>query len=181
MHKLNQQYINDEEPESPTPCLSDPERWHPDEQQPDPVAIAACWSCHFQPRCARRALSLQAEFGIWGGYRLAPGPGLARSREQLRIVSGLEVGPPASPGAAVLLELQQPQITAAATDNDAVTATTVGAKMTEPAAASPAAPDITPIVEDAARVVALRARPASRYCRPRPLPGVTHRVPAQAG
>lgn len=188
MHKLNQQYINDEEPESPTPCLSDPERWHPDEQQPDPAAIAACWSCHFQSRCARRALSLHAEFGIWGGYRLAPGPGLARSRQQLHIVAGLEVGPPASPGAAVLLELQQPHTTAAPTDNGATAAmtvnaemTTVDAEMTEPSAASPAAPDITSPIEDAASVVALHARPTPRYCRPRPLPGVTHRVPAQAG
>lgn len=188
MHKLNQQYINDEEPESPTPCLSDPERWHPDEQQPDPAAIAACWSCHFQSRCARRALSLHAEFGIWGGYRLAPGPGLARSRQQLHIVAGLEVGPPASPGAAVLLELQQPHTTAASADNGATDAmtvdaemTTVDAEMTEPSAASPAAPDITSPIEDAASVVALHARPTPRYCRPRPLPGVTHRVPAQAG
>lgn len=180
MHKLNQQYINDEEPESPTPCLDDPERWHPDEQQPDPAAIAACWSCHFQSRCARRALSLHAEFGIWGGYRLAPGPGLARSRQQLRIVAGLEVGPPASPGAAVFLELQQPQIKPAPADSDAAAATTVGADMTEPAVA-PADAVITPLVEDTATVVALHARPTPRYCRPRPVPGVTRRVPAQAG
>ncbi|EUA17285.1 transcription factor WhiB domain protein [Mycobacterium xenopi 3993] len=36
--------------------------------------MAACWSCHFQRGCARRALAQPLpEFGIWGGYRLAPG------------------------------------------------------------------------------------------------------------
>lgn len=180
MHKLNQQYINDEEPESPTPCLYDPERWHPDEQQPDPAAIAACWSCHFQSRCARRALSLHAEFGIWGGYRLAPGPGLARSRQQLRIVAGLEVGPPASPSAAVLLELQRPHDDPAPADSDAAAATKLGTDMTEPVV-TPTDPVITPLVEDNASVVALHPRSTPRYCRPRPAPSVGRRVSAQAG
>ena len=87
-----------DEPERPTPCLYDPERWHPDEQLPDPEAVAACWSCFFQSRCALKALATAAEFGIWGGYRLAPGPGLARTRAQLAIVAGREMGPPVSPG-----------------------------------------------------------------------------------
>lgn len=87
-----------DEPERPTPCYYDPERWHPDEQQPDPAAMAACWSCFFQSRCALKALNTHAEFGIWAGYRLAPGPGLERSRKQLAIIAGLEVGPPAPPG-----------------------------------------------------------------------------------
>jgi hypothetical protein len=88
-----------QEPERITPCRYDPERWHPDEQKPDPTAVAACWSCHFQPQCASRALANNESFGIWGGYRLAPGPGLVRSRQQLAIIAGAEMGPPASPGA----------------------------------------------------------------------------------
>lgn len=88
-----------DEPERPTPCYYDPERWHPDEQRPDPTATAACWSCFFQSRCALKALNTEAEFGIWAGYRLAPGPGLERTRKQLAIIAGLEYGPAVSPGA----------------------------------------------------------------------------------
>ncbi|WP_219068192.1 WhiB family transcriptional regulator [Candidatus Mycobacterium methanotrophicum] len=87
-----------EEPERPTPCFYDPERWHPDAQLPDPEAMAACWSCFFQSRCALKALATDAEFGIWAGYRLAPGPGLKRSRAQLEIIAGMKMGPPMSPG-----------------------------------------------------------------------------------
>lgn len=94
-----------EEPERITPCRYDPERWHPDEQKPDPTAVAACWSCHFQSQCAARALANKESFGIWGGYRLAPGPGLVRSRLQLAIVAGVEIGPPASPGSETLAVL----------------------------------------------------------------------------
>lgn len=88
-----------DEPEQTTPCFYDPERWHPDEQRPDPSAMAACWSCFFQSRCALKALNTEAEFGIWAGYRLAPGPGLERTRKQLAIIAGLEYGPAVSPGA----------------------------------------------------------------------------------
>lgn len=90
-----------DEPERPTPCAYDPERWHPDEQRPDPNTMAACWSCFFQPRCALRALTTEAEHGIWAGYRLAPGPGLERTRRQLAIVAGVECGPAALPSAEV--------------------------------------------------------------------------------
>lgn len=90
-----------DEPERPTPCYYDPERWHPDEQRPDPNAMAACWSCFFQARCALKALTTEAEFGIWAGFRLAPGPGLERTRKQLAIVAGIEQGPPALPSAEV--------------------------------------------------------------------------------
>lgn len=94
-----------QEPERITPCRYNPERWHPDEQKPDPTAVAACWSCHFQPQCASRALANKESFGIWGGYRLAPGPGLARNRQQLAIIAGAEIGPPTSPGAETLAVL----------------------------------------------------------------------------
>ncbi|MBE5477718.1 hypothetical protein E3G68_005051 [Mycobacteroides abscessus] len=87
-----------DEPERPTPCYYDPELWHPDEQKPNPEAMAACWGCFFQTRCAIKALKTKAEFGIWAGYRLAPGPGLEVSRAQLAIIAGQEMGPPLSPG-----------------------------------------------------------------------------------
>ncbi|MGD9621184.1 WhiB family transcriptional regulator [Mycolicibacterium sp.] len=87
-----------DEPERPTPCYYDPELWHPDEQKPNPEAMAACWGCFFQRQCATKALKTDAEFGIWAGYRLAPGPGLEVSRAQLAIIAGQEMGPPLSPG-----------------------------------------------------------------------------------
>ncbi|MBS1693088.1 MAG: WhiB family transcriptional regulator [Actinobacteria bacterium] len=87
-----------DEPERPTPCYYDPELWHPDEQKPNPEAMAACWGCFFQRQCAIKALKTAAEFGIWAGYRLAPGPGLEVSRAQLEIIAGREMGPPLSPG-----------------------------------------------------------------------------------
>lgn len=87
-----------DEPERPTPCYYDPELWHPDEQKPNPEAMAACWGCFFQRQCAIKALKTAAEFGIWAGYRLAPGPGLEVSRAQLAIIAGREMGPPLSPG-----------------------------------------------------------------------------------
>ncbi|MBL3752504.1 transcription factor WhiB [Mycobacteroides abscessus subsp. abscessus] len=85
-------------PEKPTRCLYEPERWQPDEQKPDPEAVAACWSCHFQRNCARQALDWRETHGIWGGYRLAPGPGLQDTRAQLAIIAGLHMGPAKSPG-----------------------------------------------------------------------------------
>jgi len=60
--------------------------------------MAACWGCFFQRQCAIKALKTGAEFGIWAGYRLAPGPGLEISRAQLAIIAGQEMGPPLSPG-----------------------------------------------------------------------------------
>ena len=108
MHKVTKHLMSPEEAVSPTPCASDPERWFPIDQKPDPEAVAACWSCYFQSDCARRALAEpQPDHGIWGGYRLAPGPGLKRSRRQLAIVAGQTMGPPASPGSEVLAALQE--------------------------------------------------------------------------
>src|ERR1700744_491013 len=107
MHKLNRHLMPSDEATAQTPCASDPERWFPVDQKPDPEAVAACWSCYFQRRCARRALAQPLpDHGIWGGYRLAPGRGLKRSRKQLAIVAGEAMGPPASPGAAVLQALE---------------------------------------------------------------------------
>lgn len=105
MHKITKNVMAAEEPLFPTACGTDPERWFPDEQKPDPYAVAACWSCHFQAGCARRALAQDEEFGVWGGYRLAPGPSLERRRDQLRIIAGYEMGPAASPGAEVTAAL----------------------------------------------------------------------------
>lgn len=109
MHKVNTHQMRDTEPSTATPCrqADDPERWFPEGQLPDPTAVADCWSCFFQPQCAMRALTLQPkpEHGVWGGYRLAPGPGLSRSRKQLRIIAGLDIGPAASPGVEVSEEL----------------------------------------------------------------------------
>jgi hypothetical protein len=106
MHKLTKHLMSAEEASAPIPCGTDPERWFPNDQKPDPGAVAACWSCYFQQGCARRALSEpRPDHGIWGGYRLAPGPGLKRSRQQLAIIAGETVGPPASPGPEVLEEL----------------------------------------------------------------------------
>jgi hypothetical protein len=187
MHILNQQFINDEEPERPTPCFYDPERWQPDEQKPDPAAVAACWSCFFQSRCARRALALNTEFGICAGYRLAPGPGLARSRQDLRIVAGLEMGPPRSPGVEACAELaRQAQVRA----GSKAAAATVPAKSHAPSAAigaetgdlSQGAPEPAATPNTAA-VVALRAHHAPpRRRRHQPtLAAAGHRVRAQAG
>jgi len=107
MHKLNRHLMPSDEATAQTPCASDPERWFPVDQKPDPEAVAACWSCYFQRRCARRALAQPLpDHGIWGGYRLAPGRGLKRSRKQLAIVAGEAMGPPASPGAAVLQAIE---------------------------------------------------------------------------
>jgi Transcription factor WhiB len=106
MHKLTKHLMSAEEATAPIPCGADPERWFPNDQKPDPGAVAACWSCYFQQGCARRALSEpRPDHGIWGGYRLAPGPGLKRSRQQLAIIAGESMGPPASPGPEVLEEL----------------------------------------------------------------------------
>lgn len=101
MHKITKNVMAAEEPLFPTACGTEPERWFPDEQKPDPYAVAACWSCHFQAGCARRALAQDEEFGVWGGYRLAPGPSLERRREQLQIIAGYEMGPAMSPGAEI--------------------------------------------------------------------------------
>jgi len=177
MHKLNQEFLNDEEPQRPTPCLSDPDRWHPDEQQPDTGAVAACWSCHFQSRCARRALNVRAEFGIWAGYRLAPGPGLARSHQQLRFVAGLEVGPPGSPGAAVSLELDRQAQTRTGADHTTAAATTAPIKRQHRQRLRPLQRP-TPAPTETA-LPAHHTTP--RYCRPRPAARVANRVPAQAG
>jgi len=117
MHKVTKHVMAPEEATAPTPCGADPERWFPDEQKPDPYAVAACWSCHFQRGCARRAVSQPLpEFGIWGGYRLAPGPGLDRTRAQLAIVAGLRMGPTASPGPEVQAAIEELAAAAAAGD-----------------------------------------------------------------
>lgn len=106
-HKITKHLMPAEEATRPTPCATDPERWFPDEQKPDPYAVAACWSCYFQAGCARRALSEPApEHGVWGGYRLAPGPGLARTRAQLEIIAGHEMGPAFSPGPEIIAALE---------------------------------------------------------------------------
>ncbi len=109
MHKVNTHQMRGVEPETATPCkqADDPDRWFPNGQLPDPEAVADCWSCFFQSQCAMRALTLRPkpEHGVWGGYRLAPGPGLSRSRKQLRIIAGLDIGPAASPGVEVTEEL----------------------------------------------------------------------------
>lgn len=110
-----------DEPERPTPCYYDPELWHPDEQKPNPEAMAACWGCFFQRQCAAKALKTNAEFGIWAGYRLAPGPGLEVSRAQLAIIAGQEMGPPLSPGpetSAVLAgeQVEDPELSDTAID-----------------------------------------------------------------
>lgn len=107
MHKITKHVMPSEEATAVTPCATDPERWFPDEQKPDPYAVAACWSCYFQSGCARRALAEpMPEFGVWGGYRLAPGPGLERSRAQLAIIAGHEMGPAASPGPEIAAALE---------------------------------------------------------------------------
>jgi hypothetical protein len=107
MHKITKDVMDAEEATRPTPCLTEPERWFPDDQKPDPYAIAACWSCHFQAGCARRALAEPLpEFGVWGGYRLAPGPGLERTRAYLEIVAGRQMGPAAPPIPAVIDALE---------------------------------------------------------------------------
>jgi hypothetical protein len=106
MHKITKDVMGAEEATRPTPCLTEPERWFPDDQKPDPYAVAACWSCHFQPACARRALDQREEFGVWGGYRLAPGPKLERTRTHLEIVAGREMGPAVPPIPAVIAALE---------------------------------------------------------------------------
>lgn len=106
MHKMNLNVMAAEEAQATTPCAEDPELWFPDEQKPNPTAVAACWSCHFQSGCARRALANpMPEHGVWGGYRLAPGPGLEATRVQLEIVAGNTMGPAMSPSAAVSARL----------------------------------------------------------------------------
>jgi hypothetical protein len=106
MHKTNLNVMPGEEAQATTPCAEDPELWFPDEQKPSPTAVAACWSCHFQSGCARRALSNpMPEHGIWGGYRLAPGPALEVTRAQLEIVAGNAMGPAMSPSSAVSARL----------------------------------------------------------------------------
>ncbi len=108
MHKITKHAMPPEEAIAPTPCATDPELYFPDEQKPNAYAMAACWNCYFQRSCARRALAEpQPEHGIWGGYRLAPGPGLERSRRQLAIVAGYEWGPACPPS---------PELTAALLD-----------------------------------------------------------------
>jgi Transcription factor WhiB len=107
MHKANRHLMPGDEATAHTPCAVDPERWFPVDQKPDPEAVAACWSCYFQRRCARRALAQPLpDHGIWGGYRLAPGRGLKRSRHQLAIIAGEAMGPPVSPGAEVLRAIE---------------------------------------------------------------------------
>lgn len=107
MHKITKHVMDAEEATRPTPCSADPERWFPDEQKPDPYAVAACWSsCYFQGGCARRALAVAPEHGVWGGYRLAPGPGLARTLEQLKIVAGVEMGPAVPPAPEIVAALE---------------------------------------------------------------------------
>lgn len=102
MHKMNLHVMAPEEAQVPTPCAEDPELWFPDEQKPNAYAVAACWSCHFQAGCARRALANpMPEHGVWGGYRLAPGPGLDVTRAQLEIIAGNSIGPAMAPSAAV--------------------------------------------------------------------------------
>lgn len=103
MHKVTKHEMRGAEPAAVTPCHADPERYFPEDPLPDPEAVAACWSCFFQRDCALRALTLdpQPEHGIWGGYRLAPGPGLKRTRRQLRIIAGIDMGPALSPGAQI--------------------------------------------------------------------------------
>ncbi len=123
-HKITKQVMDSEEAARPTPCLTDPERWFPDEQKPDPYAVAACWSCHFQIGCARRAVEYQPEFGVWGGYRLAPGPGLKHTLAQLEIVAGRQMGPAVPPAPEVVAALEDlagitPRNTAAAQTDDA--------------------------------------------------------------
>lgn len=126
MHKVNTHQMRDTEPDTATPCRQsdDPDRWFPEGQLPDPTAVADCWGCPFQSQCALRALTLEPkpEHGIWGGYRLAPGPGLSRSRKQLRIIAGLDIGPAASPGVEVSEELLRRRnssaVSASATDTD---------------------------------------------------------------
>lgn len=109
--------------------------------------MAACWSCHFQRGCARRALAQPLpEFGIWGGYRLAPGPGLNRTRAQLAIVAGLAMGPPASPGKEVAAALED-----------------LAAKPTDPV---PAAGERTPARRAAARNPLLRQPCAATLLAP---------------
>jgi hypothetical protein len=115
MHKITKNVMDSEEATRPTPCLTEPERWFPDEQKPDPYAVAACWSCHFQPACARRALAHLPEHGVWGGYRLAPGPGLARTRLALEIVAQRQMGPAVPPEAEVIAALDDLCGTAAQT------------------------------------------------------------------
>jgi len=105
MHKITRNVMAPEEPLFPTQCSTNPERWFPDEQKPDPFAVAACWSCHFQAGCARRALAQDEEFGVWGGYRLAPGGSLERRRSQLRIIAGFEMGPALPPGTEITAAL----------------------------------------------------------------------------
>ncbi len=106
MHKMNLNVMPAEEAQATTPCAEDPELWFPDEQKPSPTAVAACWSCHFQSGCARRALSNpMPEHGIWAGYRLAPGPALEATRAQLEIIAGNAMGPAMSPSAAVTARL----------------------------------------------------------------------------
>lgn len=107
MHKITKHVMPAAEPTQPTPCQldadPDDDRWFPDSPKPDKYAVATCWTCYFQSSCARRALAEPLpEYGIWGGYRLAPGPGLERTRAQLAIVAGLAMGPAPSPGAEVL-------------------------------------------------------------------------------
>jgi hypothetical protein len=198
MHILNQEFINDEEPDRPTPCLYDPERWQPDEQEPDPAAVAACWSCYFQPRCARRALKLNSEFGIWAGYRLAPGPGLARSRRQLRVVAGLEIGPPRSPGGAASAELErQAQVradgnaanTTASAESHAPDAVTVRAGVDTSAETGAEIGELghcttePGAMPNTAAVVVLRVRHTTPRCRRRQpvLAAADRRVPARVG
>lgn len=135
MHKITKHVMPAEEATATTPCATDPERWFPDEQKPDPYAVAACWSCYFQAGCARRALAEpMPEFGVWGGYRLAPGPGLERSRAQLAIIAGYEVGPAASPGTEITAALEDiagisreplPRRTGAAASADQISASLV--------------------------------------------------------
>ncbi|MCV6992963.1 MULTISPECIES: WhiB family transcriptional regulator [Mycobacterium] len=147
MHKVTKHVMPPEEARATTPCKADPERWFPDEQKPDPYAVAACWSCHFQRGCARRALAQPLpEFGIWGGYRLAPGPGLNRTRAQLAIVAGLAMGPPASPGKEVAAALED-----------------LAAKPTDPV---PAAGERTPARRAAARNPLLRQPCAATLLAP---------------
>jgi len=123
MHKITKHVMPAEEAITPTPCADEPERWFPDEQKPYPDAVASCWeSCYFQRGCARRALAEpQPEHGVWGGYRLAPGPGLEHTRRQLAIVAGYEMGPSLPPSVevtAVLLDLAALRAAAEAPEAD---------------------------------------------------------------
>ncbi|EUA32560.1 hypothetical protein I553_3559 [Mycobacterium xenopi 4042] len=68
----------------------------PDEQNPT-LRGGACWSCHFQRGCARRALAQPCPSSASGRIPACARPGLNRTRAQLAIVAGLAMGHPLHP------------------------------------------------------------------------------------